>query len=189
MVSNLPEMQETWIQSLARQDPLEKCMATHSSIVAWKIPWTEKPGMPQSMGSQKIRHAWATNILTHFSVKGLCRQSYGFFQQSCTNVRLVPKRRLNTKDLVLWNCGDGEDSWESSGLQGDQPVNQKGNESWILIGRTDAEAPILWPLDAKNWFIGNDPDAGKDWRQKEKKGMTEDEMVGWHHQLNGHEFV
>ena len=61
------------------------------------------------------------------------------------------------------------------------------NQSWIFIGRTDAETPILWPLDAKNWLIGKDPDAGKDWR-REEKGTTEDEMVGWHHQLNGHEF-
>ena len=70
-----------------------------------------------------------------------------------------------------------------------QPVNPKGNQSWIFIGRTDAEAevPILWPPAAKNWLIGKDPDAGKDWRQEEK-GMTEDEMVGWHHPLNGHEF-
>ena len=68
-----------------------------------------------------------------------------------------------------------------------KPVNPKGIESWIFIGRTDAKAPILWPPDAKNWLIGKDPDAGKDWRQEEK-GMTEDEMVGWHHWLNGHEF-
>ena len=68
-----------------------------------------------------------------------------------------------------------------------KPVNPKINQSWIFIGRTDAEAPILWPPDAKNWLIGKDPDAGKDWRQEEK-GMTEDEMVGWHHQLDGHEF-
>ena len=67
--------------------------------------------------------------------------------------------------------------------------NTKGNWSWILIGRTDAEleTPILWPPDAKNWLIRKDPDAGKDWRQEEK-GMTEDEMVGWHHQLDVHEF-
>ena len=63
-----------------------------------------------------------------------------------------------------------------------QPVHPKGNQSWIFIGRTDAEAqtPILWPPDAKNWLIGKDPDAGKDWRWEEK-GTTEDEMVGWHH--------
>ena len=67
-----------------------------------------------------------------------------------------------------------------------KPVNPKGNQSWIFIGRTDAEAPILWPPEAKNWLIGKDPDAGKDRRQE--KGMTEDEMVGWHHQLHGHRF-
>ena len=69
-----------------------------------------------------------------------------------------------------------------------QPVHTKGNQSWIFIGRADAEAPILWPPDAKSWLIGKDPDAGKDWGQEEK-GMTEDEMVGWHHRLDGHGFV
>ena len=70
-----------------------------------------------------------------------------------------------------------------------KPINHKGNQSWIFIGKTEAEAktPILWPPDVKNWLIGKDPDAGKDWRQEEK-GMTEDEMVGWYHQLNGLEF-
>ena len=70
-----------------------------------------------------------------------------------------------------------------------KPVNPKGNQSWIFIGRTDAkaEAPILGPPDAKNWLIGKNFDAGKDWSQEER-GMTEDEMVGWHHWLDGHEF-
>ena len=70
-----------------------------------------------------------------------------------------------------------------------QPVNPKGNQFWIFIGWTDAEAetPVLWPPDVKNWLFREDHDAGKDWRQEEK-GMTEDEMVGWHHQLDGHEF-
>ena len=96
--------------------------------------------------------------------------------------------KLSAKELMLLNCGVGEDSWESLGLQGDQTINPKGNESWIFIGRTDAKAenPILWPPDAKNWLTGKDPGVGKDWRQKEK-GTTEDEMVGWHHRLNGHE--
>ena len=69
-----------------------------------------------------------------------------------------------------------------------KPVNPKINQSWIFIGRIDAEAeaPILWPPDVKNWLIRNDPNAGKDWRQEEKE-MTEDEMVGWHHWLDGHE--
>ena len=70
-----------------------------------------------------------------------------------------------------------------------QPVNPKGNQSWICIGRIDAEAeaPILWPPDAKSWLTGKYPDAGKDWRQEEK-GSIEDGMVGWYHQLNGREF-
>ena len=69
------------------------------------------------------------------------------------------------------------------------PVNPKGNQFWIFIGRLDdeAEAPKLWPPDVKNWLTGKDPDAGKDWRQEEK-GTPEDEMVEWHHQLNGHEY-
>ena len=68
-------------------------------------------------------------------------------------------------------------------------VNPKGNQSWLFIGRTDAEAeaPILWPPDEKNWLFRKDPDAGKYWRQEEK-GTTENEMAGWHHQLDGHEF-
>ena len=75
------------------------------------------------------------------------------------------------------------DCWEI------QPVNPKGNQSWIFIGRNDAEAetPILWPPDAKNRLTGKDPDAGKDWRWEEK-GTTEDEMVGWHHWCDGHKF-
>ena len=70
-----------------------------------------------------------------------------------------------------------------------QPVHSKGDQSWVFTGRTDVEAeiPILWPPHAKSWLIWKHPDAGKDWGQKEK-GTTEDEVVGWHHQLNGHEF-
>ena len=89
---------------------------------------------------------------------------------------------------MLLNCGVGEDSWKSLGLQEIKPVNPKSNQSWIFVGRTDAEAetPILWPPDVKNWFIVKDPGPGKDWKQE--KGMTEDEMVGWHHWLDGQEF-
>ena len=82
--------------------------------------------------------------------------------------------------MILLNCGVGEDSWESLGL---------GNQSWILIGRTDtgAETAVLSPPDAKNWLIVKDPAAGKDWRWEEK-GIIENEMVGWHHQHDRHEF-
>ena len=98
-------------------------------------------------------------------------------------------KNLSTEELILLNCGVGEDSWESFGLQGNQPVSPKGNQSWIFIGRTDAEAETttVWPPDVKNWLFGKDPDGGKDWKQKEK-GMTEDEMVAWHHLLDGLEF-
>ena len=70
-----------------------------------------------------------------------------------------------------------------------QPVHSKGDHSWVFFGRNDAkgEAPVLWSPDAKNWLIGKDPDDGKDWRQEEKR-MTEDELAGWYHRLNGHEF-
>ena len=86
----------------------------------------------------------------------------------------------------LWCWRRLESSLECKEIQ---PVHTKGNQLWIFIGRTDVEAetPILWPPDVKNWLIWKDPDAGKDWRWEEK-GMTEDEMVGWHHRLNGHEF-
>ena len=88
---------------------------------------------------------------------------------------------------MLLDCGVGDKS--PLDCKEIQPVCPKGNQSWIFIGRTAAEAetPILWLPDAKSWFIWKDPDTGKDWGQEEK-GMTEDEMVGWHHWLNGHGF-
>ena len=61
MVKCLPMMQETQVRFLGGEDPLEKEMATHSSTLAWKIPWTEEPGGLQSMGSQRVRHDWATS--------------------------------------------------------------------------------------------------------------------------------
>ena len=90
---------------------------------------------------------------------------------------------------MLLNCGVGEYSCETLGQQEIKPVNPKGNQSWIFIKRTDAEAesPILWPSDEKSWLVRKDPDVGKDWR-REEKGMTEAEMVGWHDWLNQHEF-
>ena len=90
---------------------------------------------------------------------------------------------LNCGELCFWTLESPLDCKEI------KPVHPKGNQSWIFIGRIDAEAetPILWPPEAKSWLIWNDPDAGKDWEQEEK-GTTENEMVGWHHQLSGHGF-
>ena len=87
---------------------------------------------------------------------------------------------------MVLNCGAGDES--PLDCKKIQPVHPKENQSWIFIGRTDGEAdiPILWPPDVKNWLTGKDPDAGQDWGQEEK-GMTENEMVGWYHWLNGYE--
>ena len=90
---------------------------------------------------------------------------------------------------MLWNCGVGETPESPFDCKEIKPVNPKGNQSWIFIGGTDAEAeaPMLCSPDVKSWFIGKDADAGKDWRWEEK-GTTEDEIVRWHHQLDRHEF-
>ena len=95
---------------------------------------------------------------------------------------------MSPPKLMLLSCGVGEDSWESLGLQWDQTSHTYRNQSWIFIGKTDAEAeaPVLWPPDTKSQLTGKKPGIWKDWRQEEK--MTEDEMVGWHHRFNGHEF-
>ena len=88
---------------------------------------------------------------------------------------------------MILSCSFGKDSWESLGLQGDQ-TSQSQRKS-VFTGRTDAEAedPIFWPPDVKNWLLGKDRDAGRDWKQEEK-GIIEYEMGAWHHQFNGHEF-
>ena len=99
-------------------------------------------------------------------------------------------RKLSTEELMLLNCGVGEESQSLLDCKEIEPVHPKGDQSWVFIGGTDVEAetPILWPPDAKNWLIGKDPDAGKDWRWEEKE-TTEDEMDGWHHRPDGHEWV
>ena len=105
------------------------------------------------------------------------------------DVRVGLWRKVSIKELMLLNCGVGEDSWESLGQSEIQPVYPKGDQSCVFFGRTDAEAetPILWPPHAKSWLIGKDSDAGRD-RGQEEKGMIEDEMAGWHHRLKEHEF-
>ena len=103
--------------------------------------------------------------------------------------QLDPKESWAPKNWCFWTVVLEKTLESPLDCKEMEPVHPKGNQSWIFIGRTDAEAetPILWPPDAKNWLIGKDPDAGKDWR-REEKGTTEDEMIGWLHQLNGHEF-
>ena len=102
------------------------------------------------------------------------------------DVRVGLWRRLSAEELMLLNCGVEKTLEGPLDCKEIQPAHPKGDQSWLFIGRTDVEAEtlILWPPDAKSWFIWKDPDAGKDWGQEEK-GTIEDEMVGWQHRLDG----
>ena len=125
----------------------------------------------------------------HFADKGPYSQSYSFSSSHVWMWELDHKEGWALTNWCFWTVVLEKTLESPSDCKEIQPVHTKGDQSWVFIGRTDAEAetPILWPPDAKCWLIGKDPDAGKDWRWEEK-GTTEDEMVGWHHWLNGHEF-
>ena len=116
-------------------------------------------------------------------------QSYGFSSSHVWIWKLDYKESWAPKNWCFWAVVLEKTLESPLDCKEIQPVLPKGNQSWMFFGRTDAEAetPILWPPDEKNWLIWKDPVAGKDWRQ-EVKGMTDDEMVGWYYQLNGHEF-
>ena len=124
---------------------------------------------------------------THYFVdKGPSSQSYGFYSSHVWMWELDHKGWA-LKNWCFWTVAFKKTLESPLDFKEIKLVNPKENQSWIFIGGTDAEAPILWPPDGKSWLIRKDLDAGKDWRQEEK-GMTEDEMAGWHHQLDGHEF-
>ena len=149
----------------------------------WLQPWNWKTLAPWKKSYDQPRQ-YLKMQRYYFANKGLSSQSYGFpvVMYGCESWTIEKARCFWT--VVL------EKTLESPlDCKEIQPVHPKGNQPWIFIGRIDAEAetPVLWPPDGKNWLIWKDPDAGKDWRQEEK-GSTEDETVGWHHQLNGHEF-
>ena len=138
-------------------------------------PWKKRQHI------KKLRH--------YFVDRGPSSQSYGFSSSHVWMWELDHKESWALKNWCFWIVAWKKTLESPLDCKEIKPVNPKGNQSWIFFGRTDAEAeaPILWPPDGKNWLNGKDPDAGKDWRQEEK-GMTEDEMVGWHHWLDGHEF-
>ena len=121
--------------------------------------------------------------------KGPYSQSYGFSSSHVWMWVLDRKESWALKDWCFWTVVPEKTLKNPLDSKEIKPVNPKGNQLWLFIGRTDAEAetPILWPPDAKSWLFGKDPDAGKDWRQEEK-GKTEHKMVGWHHWVDGHEF-
>ena len=142
-------------------------------------PWKESYEQPRQH-IKKQRH--------YFANKGLSSQDYGFSTSHVWMWELDYKESWVPKNWCFWTVVLDKTLESPLDCKGIHPVHSKGNQSWLFIGRPEGEAedPILWPPDAKNWFIWKDPDAGKDW--KLEKGMTEDEMVRWHLWLNGHEF-
>ena len=125
----------------------------------------------------------------YFASKGPSSQGYGFSSGHVWMWELDYKESWGPKNWCFWTVVLEKTLESPLDCKEIQPVHPKGDQSWVFIGRTDVEAetPILWPPDTKSWLIWEDPDAGKDWGQ-EDMGLTEDEMVGWHHRLDGHGF-
>ena len=141
-------------------------------------PWKESYNQPRQ-NIKKQRH--------YFANQGSSSQSYGFSSSHVWMWELDHEESWALKNWCFWTVVFDKALESPLDCKEIQPVNPKGNQPWIFIGRTDVESPILWLPYMNNWLIWKDYDAGKDWRQEEK-GMTEDEMVGWHHQLNGYKF-
>ena len=143
-------------------------------------PWKKSYNKPIQC-IKKLRH--------YFDNKNPYSQSYGFSSSHVWMWELDDKEGWALKNWCFWTVVLEKTLESPMDCKEIKPVNPKGSQSWIFIGRTDAEAVAwtLWPPDVKSRLTGKDPDAGKDWGQKEK-GATENEMVGWHHWLNGHEY-
>ena len=141
--------------------------------------WKESYDQPRQH-IKKQRHCFAN--------KGPSSQGYGFSSSHVWMWELDYKESWAPKNWWFWTVVLEKTLESPLNSKESQPFHPKGDQSWVFIGRIDeAETPILWPPHEKHWLIGKDPDARKDWGQEEK-GTTEDEMVGWHHRLNGHEF-
>ena len=143
-------------------------------------PWKESYDQPRQH-IKKQRH--------YFASEGPSSQGYGFSSSHVWMWELDDKESWALKNWCFWTVVLEKTLESLLDCKEIQPVHPKGNQSWIFIARTDVEAetPILWPPDANSWLIWKDPDDGKDWGQEEK-GTTENEMVAWHHWLDGHEF-
>ena len=143
-------------------------------------PWKESYDQPRQH-IKKQRH--------YFVNRDPFGQGYGFSSSHVGMWELNYRESWAPKNWCCWTVVLEKTLESPLDCKEIQPIHPRGDQSWIFIGRTDAKAetPILWPLDAKSWLIWKDPDAGKDWGQEEK-GTTEDELVGRHHRLNGHEF-
>ena len=199
-----------WKSWLKTQHLRTKIMAS-SPITSWEIDGEKSgnwlilfPWVPKSLGmmnaSTKLKYACSLEEKLwkprqhfkkqrqHFADKGLYSQTCGFSSSHIWMWELDHKEGWMPKNRCFWTVVLEKTLESPLDCKEIKPVNPKGTQSWIFIGRTDAEAetPVLWLPDTKSWLIGKDPDAGKDWGQEQKQA-TEDEMVGWHHQLNGHE--
>ena len=143
----------------------------------WLQPWNEKTLVPW----KKSYDQPGQNLKNYFVNKGPSSQSYGFSSNHVWMWELDYKESWVLKNWCFWTVVLEKTIESPLDYKEIQPVSPKGNQSWVFIGRTNAEAemPILWPPDVKNWLVWKDPDAGKDWRLEEK-GTTEDEMLGWH---------
>ena len=143
-------------------------------------PWKKSYDQPRQCIKKKRQH---------FGDKGLYSQSYGFSSSHVWMWELDHKEAWALKNWCFWTVVLEKVLESPLDRKEIQPVHPKGDQSWVFIGGTDVEGetPILRPPHVTSWLIGKDPDAGKDWGQEEK-GATEDEMVGWHHRLNGHGF-
>ena len=157
---------------LGQEDHLEEGIATHSSLLVWRVPIDRGAWQATVHRSQRVRHNWSILACTQANknIKLKCYYKTDkvilTYVMCCRRLLRVPWIARRSNQSILKEISPG-----------------------LFIGRTDAEpeTPILWPPHAKSWLIGKDPDAGRDWGQEEK-GMTEDEMAGWHSRLDGHEF-
>ena len=154
----------------------------------WLQPWNLKMLAPWKESYDQPRQHIKKQRLD-FASKGPSSQGYGFSSSHVWMWELDYRESWVPKNWCFWTVVLEKTLESPLDCKEIQPVHRKGDQSWVFTGRTDVEAetPILWPPDGKNWLIWKDPDAGKDSTQEEK-GMAEDELVGWQHQLNGNEF-
>ena len=154
----------------------------------WLQPWNEKMlALWKKSYDQHRQHFKNKDITLPIKVRLYKAMVFPVVMYGCES--LDHKESWVLKNWCFWNVLLEKTLESLLDCKESQPVHSKGNQSWVFIGRTDAKAetPIFWPPDSKSWRLRKDPDAGTEWRQEEK-GMTKDEMVGWHHWLNGHEF-
>ena len=167
---------------LTFQIPMQYCSLQHQTLLLSPVISTTGSGFCfVSISSFFLWH--------HFANKGLSSQGYGFSIGHVWMWELDCEESWAPKNWCFWTVVLEKTLESPLDCKEIQQVHSKGDQSSVFIGRTNAKAetPVLWPPHVKSWLIGKDPDAGRDWGQEEK-GMTEDEMAGWHHQLDGHEF-